>query len=203
MQRRRVLRWALSFLAAGVGLSFGTQLAFADSLTLSPMHGQPTDPVTATYVYVDPTGAPCPVGQLAIDFWWDTQNYPIQSVLLTVDANKDCVAILKFVPANVKGAPVKAGQHIVIGGPKGTIGARAPYTIDPPPPPPSPSPSPTPTPTHPPTNPPPNPPTNPPTNRPKPPRAARSSASRRRPTAAVTGGSRMMAGPSRSAAPAD
>jgi hypothetical protein len=149
MQRRRIFRLATGILAGTTAALLSVQIALADSMVVAPAHGQPSDPVTATYTYVSPTGAPCPANQLAINFWWDTQGFPIGTALVAVDTQKDCVAVLKFIPTNVKGANTSVAGHIVIAGP-GTIGARAPYTIDPPPPPPTTPPPTTPPPTTPP-----------------------------------------------------
>jgi hypothetical protein len=162
----RRLMPALALACFAVGLS--AQIALADSMTLTPTHGQPSDPVTATYTYSNPTGA-CPANQLAISFWWDSVNYPISSALVNYDINKNCVAMLNFSPSGIKGALIGVGAHIVLAGPNGTLGARAAYTIDPPPPPPSPTPTPPPT-SPPPTTPPPTtpPPTTPPPTTPPP-----------------------------------
>ena len=133
MLRRPFLKLSLGFLGAILAAALSLEVVLADSMTLSPTHGQPSDPITATYIYVDPTGAACPVNQLSISFWWDTPNYPISSALVHYDANRNCVATLKFVPTSVKGAPTGVGRHVVLAGPSGTLGTSAPYTIDPPP----------------------------------------------------------------------
>ena len=145
---RRLLP-ALGLAVLALGLL--AQVASADSMAVSPTHGQPADPITATYTYINPTGGPCPVGKLAINFWWDAQSVSVGSSLVTLDAKQNCVAVLPFSPSKVKGANLSPAQHVVIGGP-GQIGARIPYTIDLPPPSPSPSPAASPTPTSTPTN---------------------------------------------------
>ncbi len=143
MQRRRFLKLALSFLAAGSAALLTVQVALADSMTVTPTHGQPSAAVTATYVYLPSPLSGCPVGKLTINFWWDTQTVPIGNQLVALDAKQNCVAVLAFSPSKVKGANLGVGQHLVLAGP-GTLSARVPFTIDPPPPPPSPSPSPSP-----------------------------------------------------------
>jgi hypothetical protein len=143
MQRRRLLRLAFGILAGTTAALLSVQIALADSMILGPTHGQPTDPVTATYTYVNPTGGPCPAGQVTIDFWWDSLNNLIGSAVVNVDTQKNCVAVLKFVPAKVPGANTSVSVHLVVAGQK-TASVRSQYTIDPPPPSPTPTPTPTP-----------------------------------------------------------
>lgn len=147
-------RLAPALTLACMAVVFLAQVALADSMTLSPTHGQPTDSVLATYIYLPPPTSGCPVLKLAINFWWDSTSLPIGSALVNLDANKNCVAVIKFVPTTVKGALTNVGNHIVIAGPNGTVITRAPYTIDSPPPPPTTPPPTTPPPTHRPTPPP-------------------------------------------------
>src|ERR1700693_1435585 len=124
--RRLVPALALACLAIGVL----AQVVLAASMTLSPTPGPATGSVVATYTYVPPPTSGCPVLKLAINFWWDSPSFPIGSALVNVDANKNCVAVIKFVPTTVKGAPTNVGNHLVIAGPNGTVVTRAPYQID-------------------------------------------------------------------------
>ena len=121
------------------------RVALADSLVLAPTHGQPTAALTATYTYG--TGANCPVGKVSISFWWNSLNTPIGSVPVSIDSLKNCTAVLKFIPAQVKGAVTSPNKYSVLASPPAApTPPSATYVIDPPPPPP-PSPSPTPSPT--------------------------------------------------------
>ncbi len=124
---------ALGFLAGGLAAVASAQIALADALVVAPLNGQATAAAIATYTYVNPTGGLCPTGQITISFWWDSTSFPIGSVPLSIDAQKNCIARLKFTPAGIKGANTAAGGHFVLAGPGGKPALRAPHTIDPPP----------------------------------------------------------------------
>src|ERR1700682_2949968 len=158
MQRRRFLKLAFGILAASTVALLSVQIALADSLVVVPGNGQASAQAVATYTF-GITAANCPVGgKLSITFWWDSSKTPIGTVPLSIDANRNCTAMLAFVPAKVPGADVTPTKHSVLASPPG---AAAPltftYVIDPPPQPPSPMPTPTPSPTPTPTPPPPPP----------------------------------------------
>ena len=67
MQRRRLLQLVFGILAGSAAALLSVQVALADSLALMPNHGQPTDPITATFTSpLPPTHPPRSVLAMAV-----------------------------------------------------------------------------------------------------------------------------------------
>jgi hypothetical protein len=94
MQRRRILKLALSFSGVTFAAFLTTTTALADSigLSLTPGDGQAGAAVSATVTYASPTGG-CPVG-MAIIFSWGANNVALGSAPL----DTKCQASVTFVP---------------------------------------------------------------------------------------------------------